>query len=64
MACCIIAAYLAALMMAKLRQWAVFWGLARVREGDSHDTAWTRVAFAFRRRLRRDSVPDALSSGR
>jgi hypothetical protein len=50
MACCIIAAYLAALLRAKLHQWAVYWGLARRRPGDDQVTVWTRVALAFRGR--------------
>lgn len=55
MTCCIIAAYLMALLRAKLHQWAVYWGLARRRPGDDQVTAWTKVALAFRGRR---GVPD------
>jgi hypothetical protein len=57
MACCIIAAYLYALLRAKLRQWAVYWGLAKRRPGDDQVTAWTRVALTFRGRREPSASP-------
>ncbi|HZU62586.1 MAG TPA: hypothetical protein VFF98_02800 [Novosphingobium sp.] len=39
MACCLLAALLFAHVMATLRRWAVFWGLARPRAGEEADTA-------------------------
>lgn len=35
MACCIIAAYLYAQLVAVLRRWCIFWGLARRRVGEA-----------------------------
>jgi hypothetical protein len=49
MACCVIAAFLVAQMMAMFRRWAVFWGLMPVPEGEVADTVFTRMAGWLRR---------------
>jgi hypothetical protein len=43
MACCIVAALIFAHIMATLRRWAVFWGLARPYEGEDADTIFRRI---------------------
>lgn len=49
MACCLIAAFLVAQMMAMLRRWAVFWGLIPVPQGEVADTVFTRLSVWLRR---------------
>ncbi len=43
MACCIVAALILAHIMATLRRWAVFWGLAKPYEGEDADTIFRRI---------------------
>ena len=58
MACCVIAAFLFAQLMAMVRRWGMFWGLVPVPEGETADTllAW------MRRTLRRPAVRAAFAS--
>lgn len=50
MACCILAAFLIAQMMATFRRWGIFWGVVRPTEDDDPiDTAYTRVLHFLRR---------------
>lgn len=43
MTCCIVAALILAHIMATVRRWAVFWGLAKPREGEDVDTIYRRM---------------------
>lgn len=43
MACCVIAAFLVAQLVAMLRRWGMFWGVVAVPEGEVVDTAWSTV---------------------
>ena len=43
MACCIVAALILAHIMATVRRWAVFWGLAKPVEGEDADTVYRRL---------------------
>lgn len=53
MACCLIAVFLVAQLVAMLRRWAVFWGVLPVPDGETPDTAMTRMAaFLARPRIR------------
>ena len=53
MACCIVAAMILAHIMATVRRWAVFVGLARPFEGEDADTIYRRIrAWLARPRVR------------
>ncbi len=43
MACCIIAAFILAQIMATVRRWGVFWGLVKPVEGEDADTIYRRI---------------------
>lgn len=43
MTCCIVAALILAHIMATVRRWAVFWGLAKPAEGEDADTIYRRL---------------------
>ena len=43
MACCIVAAFILAQIMATLRRWGVFWGLVTPVEGEDADTIYRRM---------------------
>lgn len=49
MACCIIAAFLAAQAMAMMRRWGIFWGVVRPDVGEDAETIYHRIGAWLRR---------------
>jgi len=49
MACCILAAFLIAQVMATLQRWGMFWGIVAVPEGEVVETAYSTVQAWLRR---------------
>jgi len=61
MACCIVAAFLVAQLMALLRRCGVFWGLLPTPAGEVADTAYTRLAAWARKPAIRPAIAAALA---
>lgn len=47
MACCILAAFILAQIMAMVRRWGIFWGVVKPVEGEDADNVYQRIKAWF-----------------